>query len=289
MNVALDALRELNLFAHLGRETQMFLAQRLQPRSFAPGEYIFRRGDPGGELYLVTSGEVELFVTKNSGEKLVLETVGARGFFGEVSLLDGEARSADAVAVAQTETLRLDRDALQVLFAQHPTSAFELIGQVTRRLRQANALLRHTAAPSPNETIEERATPFQRFADWLAQVGGTLPFLLVHFVWFVSWVLINLRVVPIATPFDPFPFGLLTMVVSLEAIFLSCVVLISQNRQAARDRIRSDAEYEANIRSALEVTHLHVKLDHFEDMVISRLDALQRAGGSFSGRPPVSG
>jgi CRP/FNR family transcriptional regulator, cyclic AMP receptor protein len=279
MNVALDALRELTLFSDLGRETQNFLAQRLQPRSFAPGEYIFRRGDPGGELYLVTSGEVELSVTRNSGEKLVLETVEARGFFGEVSLLDGEARSADAVAVVSTETLRLDRDALQVMFAKHPTSAFEVIGQVTRRLRQANAMLRHTAAPSPNETIEERATPFQRFADWLAHVSGTLPFLLVHVVWFALWVLINLRVLPIANPFDPFPFGLLTMVVSLEAIFLSCVVLISQNREAARDRIRSDSEYEANIRSALEVTHLHVKLDQFQDMVISRLDALQRAGG----------
>ena len=271
-----ESLRRLPLFEPLGDAALELLGGQLVPRALCAGEFVFRRGDPGGGMFLVTSGEVELFVTNTMGQKLVLETVGPGGFFGEISLVDGEARSADARAVTEASTLRLDRDSMELLLVQHPRAAFELMGQITRRLRQANALLRHGSAGSPNQTIEEKATAFQRFADYLARVSGTLPFLLFHFFWFATWVLINQGVVPGAPVFDPFPFGLLTMVVSLEAIFLSCVVLISQNRQEARDRIRSDAEYEANIRSSLEVTQLHVKLDHFESLVTSRLDALQR-------------
>ncbi|MDQ3266957.1 MAG: DUF1003 domain-containing protein [Myxococcota bacterium] len=276
MDGAAASLRELSLFEHLGPEELTLLAQQLRPNTFASGDHIFRRGDPSGGLYLVTSGQVELSVTNSAGQRVVLETVGEKGFFGEVSLLDGEARSADAVAVEAVQTLRLEREALELLFAQHPSSAFDVMGQVTRRLRQANALLRNAARPNPNTEIAAQSTPFERFADWLAHVSGTLPFLLLHVAWFAGWVLINQGLLPVGAPFDPFPFGLLTMVVSLEAIFLSCVVLISQNRGAARDRIRSDAEYEANIRSAVEVSQLHVKVDKFEDLVISRLDAISR-------------
>lgn len=273
---AIATLKELALFAQLGEEELALLAGQVVNQRFEEGAVIFRRGDPGGGMFVVLEGRVELFVTNTTGERLVLETVEPKGYFGELSLLDGQARSAEAVCVEPTTLFRLDRDHLEELFTRHPSAAFEVLSEVTRRLRQTDALLRHGPPRSPNETIEEKATPFQRFADWLAYVSGTLPFLLLHVAWFGAWVLINNGLLPVGEPFDPFPFGLLTMVVSLEAIFLSCVVLISQNRQAARDRIRSDAEYQANIRSAVEVTQLHVKLDAFEQMVIGRLDHLTR-------------
>lgn len=269
------SLRDVPLFAELSDEDLAMLAEHLEPKTFEAGEHIFRRGDPGGGLYLVSSGEVELAVHDNTGQKLRLEAVRENGFFGEVSLLDGQARSADAVALEPTRTLRLDREDLESLFQKNPAAAFAVFAQVTRRLRQANALIRQIKPASPNQAIEQDATAFEKFADWLAYVSGTLPFLLFHVAWFGLWVVINAQVVAVVDAFDPFPFGLLTMVVSLEAIFLSCVVLISQNRQATRDRIRSDAEYEANIRAAAEVTQLHAKLDRFEEMVVGRLDALQ--------------
>lgn len=285
MDAVTQLIRELPLFAHLGDEEAALLARQLEALTVSQGEYVFRRGDPGGALFLVVSGKVELTITNSGGEKLLLEEVEPKGFFGEVSLLDGEARSADAVAAETTQLLKLDREDLELLFTRHPKAAFEVMSQVTRRLRQANALLRHGRVHSPNETVDERATPFERFADWLAHVSGTLPFLLLHVAWFTIWVLLNQTVYPLVEAFDPFPFGLLTMVVSLEAIFLSCVVLISQNRQEARDRIRSDAEYAANIRAAVEVTQLHVKLDQFEELVLKRLDALQRGSAGAGGAP----
>ena len=100
---------------------------------------------------------------------------------------------------------------------------------------------------TPNEEAEGQITRVQRVADGLAEFSGTIPFLLLHALWFLVWVSINLGWAPGMAPFDPFPFGLLTMIVSLEAIFLSCFVLISQNRQAEKDRVRADIEYEVNI------------------------------------------
>lgn len=275
MEATTASLKEVPLFAELSDDDLALLSEHLEPKTFAAGEYVFRRGDPGGGLYLVSSGEVELAVQDNTGQKLRLESVGEKGFFGEVSLLDGQARSADAVALEPTRTLRLDREDLELLFQKNPAAAFAVFAQVTRRLRQANALLRQIKPASPNQAVAQEATAFERFADWLAYFSGTLPFLLFHVAWFGLWVLINSHLFPVLDVFDPFPFGLLTMVVSLEAIFLSCVVLISQNRQATRDRIRSDAEYDANIRAAAEVTQLHAKMDRFEEMVVARLDAMQ--------------
>lgn len=283
---AIATLKELALFTQLGDEELSLLAAQVATERVEQGTVIFRRGDPGGGMFVVLEGRVELFVTNTTGERLVLETVESRGYFGELSLLDGQARSAEAICVEPTTLMRLDRGDLEELFAKHPSAAFEVLSEVTRRLRQTNALLRHGPPRSPNETIEAKSTGFEAFADWLAYVSGTLPFLLVHVAWFGGWVLINNGLLPVGEPFDPFPFGLLTMVVSLEAIFLSCVVLISQNRQAARDRIRSDAEYQANIRAAVEVTQLHVKLDGFEQMVIQRLDQLSR---DASGAPKLAG
>jgi uncharacterized membrane protein len=152
-----------------------------------------------------------------------------------------------------------------------------VLAAIGRRLREADKLLRQRPKVSPNEAVEEKLTPVHRVADKLAAFSGTFTFLLLHAGWFAIWIGLNLAG---GEPFDPFPFGLLTMVVSLEAIFLSCFVLISQSRQAAKERIRSDVEYEANIRAGLEVTHLHGKVDHLYEQTMARLAALERAVGT---------
>ncbi|MCA3014416.1 MAG: DUF1003 domain-containing protein, partial [Myxococcaceae bacterium] len=139
---------------------------------------------------------------------------------------------------------------------------------------------------SPNQAVEGKLTTVQRVADRAADFSGSISFLVVHMVWFGAWIAVNLGLLPSVEAFDPFPFGLLTMIVSLEAIFLSCMVLISQNRQAAKDRIRSDAEYDANIRAGLEVTQLHVKVDSLYEQTLARLAALEtRLGPPERQRP----
>jgi uncharacterized membrane protein len=141
--------------------------------------------------------------------------------------------------------------------------------------RKADELLRTRVSRNVNEEIEEKLTPLQRVADWIAWFSGSMPFLMVNAVWFIIWVSVNTLSLGVEH-FDPYPFGLLTMIVSLEAIFLSCFVLVSQNRQAEKDHVRSDIEYEINIKAELEVAHLHEKTDHIHQEMMRRSAQLEK-------------
>lgn len=276
-------LTAVPLFERFNDEERELLASQLDEVEFQAGQMIFRRTDPGGAIFIVASGEVEVFIEDSTGARIVFETVKPGHFFGELSLLDGESRSASAQALAATRALRIDRQDLEKLFARHPTAAMDVLGVIGRRLREADRLLGVRPRFSPNEAAEERVTWVQAIADGAAEFSGRFSFLLVHAAWFAVWIVLNMNLVSGVRPFDPFPFGLLTMIVSLEAIFLSCMVLISQNRSSQKERIRSEVEYEANIRAGLEVTQLHVKIDAMLDQLGSRLHQLEKQVGQ---RPP---
>lgn len=269
-------LTSVPLFERFSDEERAELAAQLDEEEFAQGQLIFKRGDPGGAIFIVASGEVEIFIEDSTGKRIVFETARAGDFFGELSLLDGQPRSASAQALSSTRALRVDRADLEHLFARHPTAAMDVLAIIGRRLREADKLLGVRPGASPNEAVAERLTLIERIADTAAEFSGSFKFLLVHAAWFGAWIAWNLGVVAPAEVFDPYPFGLLTMVVSLEAIFLSCMVLISQNRSAAKERIRSDVEYDANIRAGLEVTQLHVKIDALGEQLATRLAALEK-------------
>src|SRR5690606_14995576 len=129
-----------------------------------------------------------------------------------------------------------------------------------------------------NEETEDNRSAVERMADWGTEFSGSIPFLVIHIIVFTVWIALN--VAPLTTSvaggFDPFPFGLLTMAVSLEAIILSVLVMLSQNRQVARDRIRNDIEYQVNVSAEAKVAHLHEKVDAMREELLSRLDALER-------------
>jgi CRP/FNR family transcriptional regulator, cyclic AMP receptor protein len=264
------------LFERLDGEERALLAAQLEEETFPAGTNIFRKGEPGNAIYIVASGEVEIFVEDTTGGRIVFETAKSGDFFGELSLLDGDPRSASARAISDARTLKVDRGDLQTLFGRHPAAAMDILAVIGRRLREADKLLGSRQLASPNQAIAERLSMLDRIADVVAAFAGRFSFLLLHVVWFAAWIAVNNDWLKGVQVFDPYPYGLLTMVVSLEAIFLSCLVLISQNRQAAKDRIRSDVEYDANIRAGLEVTQLHVKVDALYEQVLARLAQLEK-------------
>src|SRR5205823_14562070 len=137
-------------------------------------------------------------------------------------------------------------------------------------------LLRHTASRNANIEIEDNRTFVQKTADWIAEFAGSIPFLLIHAGLFAFWLTVNWLHVPGIPQFDPYPFGFLTLAVSLEAIFLSVFVLLSQNRQAAKDRVHADIEYAVNLKAELEIAHLHEKIDRLTGDVLVRLDRVHR-------------
>jgi uncharacterized membrane protein len=281
-------LAGVELFGHLTDEDRRGLAEVIDRRSLVAGETLFNAGEQGDSLFVVQSGEVELFIKDTAGQKIVLTNSGRGEIFGELSLLDQGARTANAVALMDTELLELDRGDLLLLFQKTPAAALALLAAMGQMTRKADALLKTRVSRNANEEAEEQRGVILRIADWVSWFSGSMLFLAIHGVWFIAWILLNTGSVGFKA-FDPYPYGLLTMVVSLEAIFLSCIVLISQNRQAEKDRVRSDIEYEVNIKAELEVAHLHEKTDRIhEDMhnYFSRIEKLLAA--TRGATPPMS-
>ncbi len=268
-----DLLGTVPLFQRLSGHERADLERVMERRTPACGEQIFSIGEPGDSLYIVGAGTVELFVKDDAGGKIVLTVCGPGEVFGELSLFDGGPRTASAVALEEATLFVLDRDDLLTFLGQHPAASLDLLTTMGQRIRSTDEILRRRVARNINEEMEIRSTTFERIADVIAAFSGSIAFLIANAVWFVAWIAWNL--LP-GEPFDPYPFGFLTMVVSLEAIFLSIFVLISQNRQAAKDRLRADAEYEVNLKAELEIRQLHEKMDFLTAEMAARMPRVSR-------------
>ena len=273
-----EMLAGVPLFSLLDDQERAALAERLDHYTAPAGTIIFKFGDPGGALYAVRSGRVELFLRNDTGHEVVLERAGPGDFFGEMSLLDGGPRMATARVMEDLDALVVDRGDLDEFLTVKPAAAMDLLTATGKRLRESAQLLRHSASRNVNEATEDTRTFVMKSADAIAAWSGSIPFLTIHCVIFAVWILLNVR--PISGwsigGWDPFPFGLLTMVVSLEAIILSVFVLLSQNRQVERERVRNDIEYEVNLKAELEVAHMHEKFDEMNAELLSRLETIEK-------------
>ncbi len=279
MSVDPEHLADVPFFALLDQAQRGVLADRVETTTAPAGTIMFSYGDPGDSLYIVRGGAVEIFSKNDTGERIVLETARAGDFFGEISLLDGGPRTASALVVEDLDAVVVDREDLEEFLRLVPAAAFSLLTASGRRLRETSKLLRHSVSRDINEETEDKRTRVMKVADWISEFSGSLEFLFIHLGLFFVWIVLNvgpLSRTPIGN-FDPFPFGLLTMVVSLEAIILSVFVLLSQNRQVARDRVRNDIEYQVNLKAELEVGHLHEKFDDFHEEVMRRMSNLEKS------------
>ncbi len=272
MAVPAALLTDLPLFESLGPEERDLLAEVVDMRTVPQGECLFRAGDPGQAMYIVVSGEIEISVTDRAGQKIVLNDCHRGDTFGELAMLDAGPRSATALAVEDTELVELDRSDVLLLVTRKPESALHMLGALGAMTRKADLLLRTRVARNANEEIEEQQTFVERLADWIAAFSGSMSFLFLNALWFGLWIWLNVSGV---WRFDPYPFGLLTMIVSLQAIFLSIFVLLAQNRQAAKDRVRDDLEYEINVKAELEVAHLHEKVEEIREGMLVRLQRME--------------
>lgn len=289
MSADATLLAGVPLFKLLDDEERIALAGHLDVIRHPAGHLMWEYGDPGNSFYVIRSGRVEVFLKDDTGERIVLERPTVGDHFGELSFLDEGCRSASVLVTEEMEALRLDRDDLEQFLKMKPAAALDLLASMGHRLRQTTERLRHTASRNVNEETEDKRTPVQKSADWIAEFSGSIPFLFIHIVIFATWILLNVLHIPGLPQFDPYPFGFLTLAVSLEAIFLSVFVLLSQNRQAAKDRVRADIEYEVNLKAELEVAHLHEKMDRLNSQSLTRLNAIERRLGEHLATAPRSG
>ncbi len=268
-------LTNITMFELLNEGDRIALAEVIDELTVPEGQTLFQAGDPGDSLFIVRNGEIELFIKDTTGQKIVLTNAGPGDMFGELAMLDSGPRTATALAISESEVLVLDRDDLVLLFQRQPEAALHMLAALSGLTRKADELLRTRVSRNLNEEMEVHSTTLLRIADWIAWFSGSMPFLILNGGWFIIWIAIN--TLPLGLPaFDPYPFGLLTMIVSLEAIFLSCFVLISQNRQAQKDKVRADIEYEVNIKAELEIAHLHEKTDQVYEKMMARFEKLEK-------------
>jgi CRP-like cAMP-binding protein len=269
-------LRQIPLFALLDEDELHSLALQLDEKDYLKGQTVFKAGETGGAMYIVQSGQVEIFLFDNDGERITLGYVAPGDLFGEFSLLDNKPRSASAQAMENTRVVIVDQNDLSSLVKSHPAAALDMMAMLTQRIRESNTRVQERSIRNINQEIKEIPMKFgDRLADFLTQAASNVRFTYFSFIWFAVWILFNLGVIRGIATFDPFPFGLLTMVVSLEAIFLSLFVLISQDRQAKRDKIRNDIEYEVNLRAELEIRALANQVETLQEVLVEHLSDLK--------------
>lgn len=288
MSTTAEMLAEVPLFALLDENERALLAERVEVVKFKAGEAVFHVGDPGDSMYVLKSGAIELSVKTKTGEAVMLEVPGPGDFFGEISLLDEGPRTASATAKTDCEAIEVDRGDLDELFRLKPAAALDLLAATGRRLRKNAEVIRNAATRNPNAEVEDTRSAVMKVADWIAAFSGSLTFLNIHLGIFAFWLGWNVVVKDHA--FDPFPFGFLTLIVSLEAIILSVFVLLSQNRQVERDKVRNDIEYDVNLKAEMQIAHMHEKVDGLYSELVKRLDRLEKravgAPAQGSVRPP---
>ena len=270
-------ISNIRMFELLNEDDRQALAKVVDELTVPEGHTLFQAGDPGDSLFIVREGAIELFIKDTAGQRIVLTVAEPGDMFGELAMLDTGPRTATALALSESEVLVLDREDLILLFRRKPEAALHMLAALSGLTRKADELLRTRVSRNANEEMEVHSTPLQRVADWIAWFSGSMPFLMINGGWFIIWIVLNTLILGAAAAFDPYPFGLLTMIVSLEAIFLSCFVLVSQNRQAEKDRVRADIEYEVNIKAELEVAHLHEKTDRLYENMMARFEKLEKS------------
>lgn len=269
-------LCHIPLFARLREPDQQTLMSAMRLQRVEPNQTIVWCGDRGDSCYLVSTGEVAVSAPNHDGQHVHIDTIGPGGFFGEVSLLDGGPRTATVRATKPTELYVLARADFHGFIRTNTDAALHILTIMGERQRAMNEALKGMKNPNIAFDAMMRLSWWQRVSDAIAGVAASKWFTMLHIAWFGTWIGLNLLAtlgaLPARLAFDPFPFGLLTMVVSLEAIFLSIFVMVSQNRQSEKDRVRTDLDYQVNVKAQTQINSLGEQLDRIEKRLNERRD-----------------
>ena len=258
MDVA--TLRSVPLFASLDSKATARLGQYLTTHDYPNSAVIFRNGDPGDAMYLIDMGKVHISVTDADGHVVTLAELGPGEFFGEMSMLDGRGRSADATVMQDARLAKLTRDDFLSFMKSDQRIALELLTALTLRLRRTDDLLRHRVSRNVNEEAAARLTFADHAADVIAEFGGSWKFIIASIAFFTFWVVANTFLLT-RKPFDAFPFILLNLALNLITALQAPIIMMSQNRQAEKDRLRANLDYQLNLKNELLLSDIIRRLD----------------------------
>src|SRR5579885_2902452 len=260
-----DVLRRVPLFALLDDEEAGVLASLVELKTFAPRQRIYRAGDAGGNAYVLVSGAVQVTTVDEDQQEVLVDEPGPGEFFGFASMLEQTPHQTTAVALVDTECIEVDRHDIAVLLERKPMAGMDMLAVLGRQFHAAQQLVRIRSNRNPNELIEEETTRGQRIADAVAKFGGSWTFIIAFLLILTAYTAANLALGRSA--WDPYPFILLNLFLSMLAAVQAPVIMMSQNRQDAKGRLGGEFDYEVNRRAEAEIRGLARKLNLLGDKV----------------------
>lgn len=260
-----EILRQVPLFALLDDEEAAVLAGQVEVKQFTARQRIYKMGEPGGRAYVVVSGTVRVTTVDEDHQEVVVDEPSQGEFFGFASMLDETAHQSGAIALQETVCIEVDRHDISVLLQRKPLAGMDMLAVLGRQFHASQKLVRVRAARNLNEIIEEEETFGERIADHVASFGGSWTFIISFGVVLVTYVSIN---VALAThSWDPYPFILLNLFLSMLAAIQAPIIMMSQNRQDKKDRLRGELDYDINRRAESEIQGLAHKINLIGDKI----------------------
>src|SRR5690349_2588155 len=260
-----ETLKHVPLFALLDDEETAVLAGQVEVKKFAPRQRIYKIGDPGGRAYVMVSGRVRITTVDQDHQEVIVDEPSHGEFFGFASMLDQTPHQTNAVAVEETSCLEVDRNDILILLQRKPMAGMDMLTVLGRQFHAAQQLVRLRASRNPNEIIEKEATFGERLADAVAGFGGSWTFIISFLLVLVSYATLSLNLG--RNSWDPYPFILLNLFLSMLAAIQAPVIMMSQNRQDTKDRLRSELDFDVNRRAESEIQGLSRKLNLLGDQV----------------------
>src|SRR5208337_559278 len=258
-------LRHVPLFALLDEEEAAVLAAQVEVKRFARRQRIYKIGDPGLHAYVMMSGTVEVTTVDEDHQEVLVDEPAHGDFFGFASMLEQTPHQTNAVAMEETLCLEVSRDDIAVLLQRKPMAGMDMLRVLGRQFHASQQLVRIRASRNANEVIEEKSTVGERIADTVARFGGSWTFIIMFCIVLVIYSVINITLGGRA--WDPYPFILLNLFLSMLAALQAPVIMMSQNRQDMKDRLRSELDYDVNRRAETEIQGLARKVNLLTDKI----------------------
>jgi CRP/FNR family cyclic AMP-dependent transcriptional regulator len=268
-----EILKNVSLFALLDDDETAVLAAQVEVRTFAPRQRIYKLGDPGNRAYIVVSGSVEVTTVDEDQQEVLLDRPSAGDIFGFASMIDESAHATSAMALEQTVCIEIDRHDILTLVQAKPHAGLDMMAMLGRQFHAAQQLVRGRAARNPNEIIEEQTTTGDRIADDVASFGGSWKFIITFGIVLVAYTATNIALGKSA--WDQYPFILLNLFLSMLAAIQAPVIMMSQNRQDKKDRVRGELDFEVNRRAEAEIQLLAHKLRAMDGKIDDVADLLR--------------
>ena len=273
-------VRHMPLFESLAEDEVTALVGQLEERRVAPAAVLFRAGEAGDPMFLIHDGAVEIS-TGEGKQKTTLASLFPGQFFGELSLFDGSPRSATAVATKESVVYALERADFLAFLKGKPDAAVKILGEMAERLRQTNALFTQQVSRDVLEEEEERTTMGQRVADAVAAFGGSWTFIFVFGAVMAAWMTAN-GLAGEDKAFDPFPFILLNLALSTCAALQAPVIMMSQNRQATKDKLLAQNDYLVNLKAEVGIQQILKN----QAELLARVQLVERQASFRTTQPP---